>query len=88
MIVAIGFLSGILTTSAWLPQLWRTWQRGKADDISFGYLGVLGAGIVGWIVYGSATAQPAVLVPNVVTFALLLGLTGLKVRPRRSTLGH
>ena len=38
MIIALGLLSGLLTTGAWLPRLLRAWRRGRADDISHGYL--------------------------------------------------
>ena len=40
----LGLLAGALTTGAWLPQLLRTWRRGSAEDISWPYLGVFGAG--------------------------------------------
>jgi len=48
----LGLLSGLLTTGAWLPQLLRTWRRGRADDISYGYLAVFAAGVLGWLAYG------------------------------------
>jgi MtN3 and saliva related transmembrane protein len=83
MIVLLGMASGILTTGAWLPQLRRTWRRGHADDISYGYLAAFGSGVVGWVVYGAASSQPAVLVTNGVTLALVVALTALKIRPRR-----
>lgn len=85
MIVALGLLSGLLTTGAWLPQLVRTWRRGHADDISYGYLLVFATGVLGWLAYGLLVAQPAVVVANLVTFTLVAALALLKVRPRRST---
>ncbi|MDA8061154.1 MAG: PQ-loop domain-containing transporter [Actinomycetota bacterium] len=86
MIVFLGLASGALTTGAWLPQLWRTWRRGRADDISFGYLAAFGSGVVGWVVYGAASGQAAVLAANGVTLALVAALVVLKLRPRRPAL--
>ena len=83
MIVTLGLLSGLLTTGAWLPQLLRTWRRGRADDISYGYLAAFAAGVLGWLVYGLLAVQPAVVVANIVTFALIAALALLKIRPRR-----
>jgi MtN3 and saliva related transmembrane protein len=85
MIIALGLLSGLLTTGAWLPQLLRTWRRGRADDISYGYLAAFAAGVLGWLAYGLLAAQPAVIAANLVTFALIAALTVLKIRPRPPT---
>ena len=49
MIITLGLLSGLLTTCAWLAQLLRTWRRGRADDISYTYLAVFAAGVLGWL---------------------------------------
>ena len=81
MIITLGLLSGMLTTCAWLPQLVRTWRRGRADDISYTYLAVFASGVLGWLAYGLLAAQPALLAANVVTFTLIAALTLLKIRP-------
>ena len=88
MILAVGLLSGLLTTGAWLPQLLRTWRRGRADDISYGYLAVFAAGVLGWLAYGLLAEQPAVVVANLVTFTLITALAVLKTHPRRPTTEH
>ena len=88
MIITLGLLSGMLTTCAWLPQLVRTWRRGRADDISYTYLAVFASGVLGWLAYGLLAAQPALLAANVVTFTLIAALTLLKIRPRRPPAGH
>ena len=63
--------------------LLRTWRRGRADDISYTYLGVFAAGVLGWLAYGLVAEQPAVFAANVVTFTLIAALTLLKTHPRR-----
>ena len=81
MIITLGLLSGLLTTCAWLPQLLRTWRRGRADDISYTYLAVFAAGVLGWLAYGLVAEQPAVFAANVVTFTLIVALALLKTHP-------
>ena len=83
MIITLGLLSGLLTTGAWLPQLLRTWRRGRADDISYTHLAGFAAGVLGRLAYGLLAEQPAVFAANVVTFTLIATLTLLKTRPRR-----
>lgn len=87
MIVALGLLSGLLTTAAWLPQLVRTWRRGRADDLSYGYLIAFGTGVFGWFAYGVAADQPAVFVTNALTLSLVASLVVLKARPRTAAEG-
>ena len=47
----IGIISGILTAVSLLPQLIKILKEKKAENISFGMLGVLLAGLIGWICY-------------------------------------
>jgi len=81
VIITLGLLSGLFTTCAWLPQLLRTWRRGRADDISYTYLAVFAAGSsAGWRT-ASWPSSPPCSPPNVVTFTLIAALTLLKTRP-------
>ena len=88
MIIALGLMSGLLTTGAWLPQLLRTWRRGHADDISYLYLAVFATGVLGWLAYGLLAGQPAVVIANLVTFTLVAALVLLKTHPRRPAETH
>lgn len=74
----LGSVAAILTTGAWLPQLLRCWRTRSTGDISWAYLAVLGAGVLLWITYGIATADPVVVVANAVTLAALAALAVLK----------
>jgi MtN3 and saliva related transmembrane protein len=81
---SLGLVAGALTTGAWLPQLLRTWRLRRAEEISWGYLGVLGAGIACWLVYGVLVSSIAVILANAATLALLGALAGMKGRTRES----
>ena len=80
MTVLVGLLAGALTTGAWLPQIWRTWQTRSARDLSWGYLATMAMGMVLWLAYGVMTSAAAVILTNVATLVLLAGLTTLKAR--------
>jgi MtN3 and saliva related transmembrane protein len=85
VIVWLGLLSGALTTGAWLPQLARTWRTKHADDISYAYLLTFCAGIFGWMVYGIAQGEVAIIVANALTLALALSQLWLKVRSKHGS---
>jgi MtN3 and saliva related transmembrane protein len=78
----LGLVAGTLTTGAWLPQLVRTWRLGRAEEISWAYLGVLGSGITCWLIYGLILSSVAIIAANGATLALLLTLTAMKIRTR------
>lgn len=78
MITTVALLAGALTTSSWLPQIWRTWRTGSARDLSWGYLFVTGCGMASWLTYGILAHDTAVIVTNTLTSALLSGLCVLK----------
>ena len=83
MSTAIGLLAGLLTTGCWLPQLLRSWRTRSTSDISWVYLAVLTAGVGLWIVYGTVTADVAVVATNVATCVALLTLATFKARFER-----
>lgn len=83
---ALGLVAGALTTGAWLPQLFRTWRLRRAGEISWGYLGVFGTGVAGWLAYGIIVSSIAIVLTNAVTLALLVVLVVLKARVPREEL--
>jgi len=48
----IGFIAAILTTSSFVPQVYKTWKTKEVKDISFMmYLAML-IGVSSWFYYG------------------------------------
>jgi len=83
-IAAVGLVAGALTTTAWLPQLHRTWRSRSAHDLSWAYLLTTTTGIALWLAYGLLSKDIAVIAANAVTIVLLVGLVALKAsHPRR-----
>ena len=65
-----GFFAATLTSIAFLPQLFRTWNTKSADDISYKMLILFLLGVCCWIIYGIQINSFPVLIANVVTFTL------------------
>ena len=63
-----GFLAALLTTIAFLPQLYKTWQTKSADDVSLVMLILFITGLVCWIIYGFKINSIPILVANIITF--------------------
>lgn len=77
--VDVGLVAGALTTSAWVPQIYRTWRCRSAKEISWTYLCVFGLGVGTWIGYGVIKRDAALIVTNIVSIVLVLGLVSLKL---------
>ena len=66
----IGFIAGILTTVAVLPQLIKSWKTKKVMDISpFMFVLLLG-GIGLWVVYGIIKNDYPIILTNGISFLL------------------
>ena len=71
-----GFIAAILTTIAFLPQLYKTWTTKSAEDVS---LITLIIGLICWIVYGIKINSTPILVANIVTFIFNFTILILKL---------
>ena len=74
-----GFLAALLTTIAFLPQLYKTWKTKSADDVSLIMLILFITGLIFWIIYGLKIHSTPILIANVVTFIFNFSILILKV---------
>ena len=74
-----GFLAALLTTIAFMPQLYKTWQTKSADDVSLVMLILFITGLFCWIIYGSKIHSIPILVANIVTFIFNFSILILKL---------
>ena len=74
-----GFLAAFLTTIAFLPQLYKTWQTKSADDVSLIMLVLFIIGLFCWIVYGLEINSIPILVANIITFIFNFSILILKI---------
>ena len=74
-----GFSAALLTTIAFLPQLYKTWATKSAEDVSLIMLILFITGLICWIIYGSRIHSIPILVANVVTFIFNFSILILKI---------
>ena len=74
-----GFSAALLTTIAFLPQLYKTWETKSADDVSLIMLILFITGLICWIFYGLKIHSIPILVANVVTFIFNFSILILKL---------
>ena len=74
-----GYFAAILTTAAFLPQLMKTLNTKKADDVSLTTLIMFTTGVFSWIVYGYKISSMPILIANIITFILNLSILISKI---------
>jgi MtN3 and saliva related transmembrane protein len=77
---SLGFTAGLLTTIAFVPQLVRIWKTRSARDISLPAFGTFTIGVALWTAYGIVVQQPPIIVWNLVTLVLSVGILAMKIR--------
>ena len=80
-----GFLAALLTTIAFLPQLYKTWKTKSADDVSLIMLILFIIGLICWIIYGLKIHSIPILVANIITFIFNLSILLLKITYNKNT---
>ena len=74
-----GFLAAFLTTIAFVPQLYKTWQTKSAEDVSLIMLILFITGLICWIVYGIKINSIPILIANIITFIFNFSILILKL---------
>lgn len=76
----LGTIAGILTTLAFIPQVWRVWKTRSTRDISLGMYLVFTTGVGFWLAYGLVLGAWPIVVANSVTLMLTGTVLALKLR--------
>ncbi len=66
-IEVLGFIAATLTTSAFLPQVYKTWKTKCADSLSMSMLVIFEIGVLCWLVYGFFIDSFPVIISNLIT---------------------
>jgi MtN3 and saliva related transmembrane protein len=80
MIEALGFIAGILTSGAALPQVVKSWRTRSVADLSTVMLTMLNLGLLLWVIYGVVRRDWPITFTNGFSFMLWGSLLWLKVR--------
>jgi MtN3 and saliva related transmembrane protein len=76
----LAFVAGALTSTGYLPQIFKGLKTRKLDDVSLLMPAVLGFGMILWLIYGLAREDPAIIAANVVGASLTTLLVLMKMR--------
>lgn len=76
----IGLVAGVLTTSAFVPQVYKTWKSKSAESLSLTMYLVFFVGIILWLIYGISINSLAMILANSVTGLLAILLIFFKLR--------
>jgi len=79
MIEIIGIVAATITAFGVFPQLIKTWQTKKAEDLSYGLLIFLIIGVSLWLVYGWMIKAIPVILESAISLSSILGVLVLKV---------
>ena len=74
-----GYFAAILTTLAFFPQLIKTVETKKAEDVSLITLIMFLTGVLSWIIYGYKISSTPILLANLITFVLNLLILIFKI---------
>jgi len=76
----IGLIAAFLTTSSFVPQVYKTWKTKSAGNLSLTMYIAMFVGIILWLVYGIHLNSFSMIVANSVTALLTLSLIIFKLR--------
>lgn len=76
----LGFISGILTTIAFIPQVLKVWVTRKTEDISLLMFIIFITGIIGWLIYGILIVNYPLILANSITLVLAVLIIIGKIR--------
>jgi len=76
----LGYIAAILTTIAFLPQVFKTWRSRSAKDVSLLMMITFSVGVFLWLLYGLAIQAMPVILANATTLILALLIVILKIK--------
>jgi MtN3 and saliva related transmembrane protein len=76
----IGFVAGLLTTIAFVPQVTKIWRTRSARDVSLPAFATFTVGVGLWTLYGFIVQEPPIILWNLVTLVLSIAIIVMKIR--------
>ena len=76
----IGFGAAMLTTYAFVPQMFRIVKLRSAKEISLGTFSIYGVGVLLWLVYGVSKGSMPMILSNSASLLLSIGILILKIK--------
>ena len=79
----IGFVAAILTTVAFLPQVYKTWKTKDVSSLSLPMLVMFIIGIACWLIYGFLKKSPSMIFANIITIVSASILFYFKIKHQK-----
>lgn len=80
---SLGYMAGVLTTIAFLPQVLHTYRVKSAGDLSWKMLICFSSGLLLWFLYGVYLHSWPMILSNSITLALQGFIMSMKIRYQR-----
>ncbi|MBI3032538.1 SemiSWEET transporter [Candidatus Woesearchaeota archaeon] len=78
--VYLGLIAGLLTTAAFIPQVWKSWKTKSTKDLSLSMTIIFFVGVVLWLIYGITVKDLPMTLWNSITLLLVGVLLILKLK--------
>jgi MtN3 and saliva related transmembrane protein len=76
----IGFIAAVLTTAAFLPQVYQTWKTKDVSSLSLPMLILFFIGILLWLIYGFLKESLPMIFANSITILSVFLLMFFKMK--------
>ena len=76
----LGTIAGLLSTSSFVPQVWKAWKEGETEAISKRMYIVTVSAFVLWTIYGFVIGSLPIIVFNTLSLVLSGAILALKLR--------
>ncbi|MCH7525256.1 MAG: SemiSWEET transporter [Bacteroidetes bacterium] len=82
----LGLIAAGLTTSAFLPQVYKTWKTKDVSSLSMPMLVLFFVGIILWLIYGIYINSLSIIIANGITIGSYALLIFFKVKYAKNKL--
>lgn len=79
-----GYPAAFLTTTAFVPQAWKSWRTRDLSGVSLPMYALFTLGVALWMAYGAAVGSIPIIAANAVTLLPASVVLWLKVAEARS----
>ena len=76
----VGLSAAFLTTSAFIPQVYKIYKEKNADGISLTMYIIMFTGVILWFIYGILIGSLSIIIANGVTALLQLSIIIFKLK--------
>jgi MtN3 and saliva related transmembrane protein len=76
----IGSIAATLTTTSFVPQVWKIWRSRHTADIALGMYALFTLGVSLWLAYGILMGSWPIIIANSITLLLAGAILVMKLR--------